>query len=129
MTDSYNKRRWAGEPHKDRRTTPAPDVERLPPHKKPRTYRLTVRIETVNTRTLTKEFPSKAAMLEHRARVERAIAKTKADEKSASRYRYASYMSWYELKMDEGQSDSLRGEPVITEEMIEGSVPRTTTSP
>lgn len=105
----------------DKRRGRAPDIERLPPHKKPRTYRLTVRIETTTVRTLTKEFPSKIAMHEHRVRVERSFAEAKAAERQP-RNRFRRYwFSSYELKMSESESETIKGEPVITEEMLEGS--------
>lgn len=123
MTDSFGKRRWAGEPHVDKRRGKAPDVERLPPHKKPRTYRLMVRIETTSVRTMWKEFPSKIAMQEHRGRVERSLAQAKAEEKLPRRRFRRYWFSSYDLKMDESECETTKGEPVITEEMIEGSPP------
>lgn len=120
MTDMHSKRKFAGEPHKDLRTAKAPDVERLPPHKKPRTYRLTVTIEQTNTTVYVKDFPSKAAMQEARARAERVIAQTKAAEKE-SKSKYRRYWSrWWDLKMDCYDEKVLKSDPVITEQMLDG---------
>lgn len=70
MTDSYRKRQWAGEPVKDRRKV-VPEPPRVPPHKKPREYKLTMRTTTVSVRVCERAFPSKAARDQFRAIVER----------------------------------------------------------
>lgn len=70
MTDSYRKRQWAGEPVKDLRKV-VPEPPRVPPHKKPREYKLTMRTTTVTVRVDEKSFPSKAARDQFRQVVER----------------------------------------------------------
>lgn len=89
---------------------------RVPPHRKPRKYRMTVRVETVSTSTYVKEFTSKEAMREHRVRTDRLIAAHKASGKSGKRF----YSFSYELKMDCKTRDEFKAEPQITEELIEG---------
>jgi hypothetical protein len=116
MSDSFSKRKYAGEPHKDKRGAPAPDVEHLPPHKKERRYRLTVRFERTTTEVCTKEFPSKAAMQEFRGRVEKELARQAAEKK---RYSWRSW-GWgaVYLKMDSEEYAQFRQPPVITEELL-----------
>jgi hypothetical protein len=70
VTDSYRKREWAGEPIKDQRRV-VPEPPRVPPHKKPREYKLSMRIKTVAIRVCEKSFPSKAARDQFRQLVER----------------------------------------------------------
>jgi hypothetical protein len=73
------KRQWAGEPMKDRRRL-VPEPPRIPPHKKPREYKLSMRVRTVTVRVSEKTFPSKAARDQFRQLVERDL---KNDTRSA----------------------------------------------
>lgn len=116
MSDMHTKRKYAGEPHKDQRAAPAPEVERLPPHKKERRYRLTVRYEKTITEVCTKDFATKDAMREFRARVEREIAKARA-EKPRKTWRFWGLWS-SDLKMDSETSSVLKKHPMITEELL-----------
>lgn len=60
MSDSMNKRKYAGEPIKDRRKRDQ-DPARIPPHKKERRYKLiTTRVEHV-VETETTYYPSRAS--------------------------------------------------------------------
>jgi hypothetical protein len=70
MTDSHRKRRWAGAPINELRKDDQ-DPLRVPPHKKVREYRLTVRYTTKTVRTYTQCFPSKAGRDAFRKKVER----------------------------------------------------------
>lgn len=93
MTDMHSKRKYAGEPHKDIKRARAPDVERLPPHKKPKVWTLTVRWTETTTREATKHFTSKAARDEIRGRLERHFREEAERQKSPRRYRY--WPGWY----------------------------------
>lgn len=90
MTDMHSKRKYAGEPHKDIKRAKAPDVERLPPHKKPKTWALTIEWTEVTTRKRFKRFTSKAARDEARVRCERYFREEaeKAKAQKTKRYRY-----------------------------------------
>jgi hypothetical protein len=55
---------------KDRRKI-VPEPPRVPPHKKPREYKLTMRTTTVSVRVCERSFPSKAARDQFRQIVER----------------------------------------------------------
>ncbi len=116
MSD-YSRKTSFEPPPRDRRRVDQ-DPARVPPHKKPRKYRLTVKYEIVTTETCTKDFTSKAAMQEFRTRVEREIAKVKA-QKTRKSYRY--WGSWYrtDLKMESEELKEFRAEPQFSEEMID----------
>jgi len=91
---------------------------RVPPHKKPRKYRLTVTYTRTTTEVCTKEFTSKASMQDFRARVEREIAKEKA--KPPNKWiRWWGSWGFSGLKMDAEKSDSFTSGPTVTEELID----------
>lgn len=97
------------------------DPVRVPPHKKPRKYRLTVTYTTTISEVCEKEFASKAAMQEFRARVEREIAKEKAAAShKTSRYWGALYRGQFELKMEGTVHKKFISGPVIVEELLDG---------
>lgn len=94
------------------------DPARVPPHKKPRKYRLTVQYTRTFTETCVKDFPSKAAMVEFASRVRREIAK----EKAAQPRRFSRlWGKWWstDLKMESTERRAFEGEPTVTGEMID----------
>lgn len=105
MSDIRGKRKYAGAPVNELRKVDQ-DPMRLPPHKKPKVWKLT--IEWVETRTIRREceFTSRAARDESRRRIEREIAK-KAQEKAEPR-RYkprwwdqrSAFAGYCEVEMD-----------------------------
>lgn len=107
MTDSYRKRRWAGEPVKDLRKV-VPEPPRVPPHKKAREYKLVMRTTTVSVRTCERSFPSKAARDQFRAIVER-------DMKDKTR------IALWQFTGDSEQ----RERSIVMEESIDGAVTST----
>lgn len=111
---SQVKRKYDGPPVRELRQVDQ-DPLKVPPHRKPRKYRMTVRCETISTYTYVKEFTSKEAMREHRVRTDRLIADHKV-----GKYRRRFYSLGYDLKMDCKESNEFKEEPKITEEMIEG---------
>ena len=97
------------------------DPLRVPPHKKPRKYRLTVSYTTTLSEVCEKEFASKAAMQEFRARVEREIAKEKAAaSRKTNRYWGAWIRGQVELKMEATERKVFTFGPVIVEELLDG---------
>src|SRR5262245_30703784 len=76
MTDKMSKRKYAGPRIQELRKIDQ-DPARVPPHKKPRKYRLSVKYTRVKVGEYSKEFHTKEAMLEFRRRVERAIREEK----------------------------------------------------
>lgn len=109
---SQQKRKIDGPPVRELRRVDQEPVK-VPPHKKPRKYRMTVKYVRTITSTYVKEFPSKEAMREHRARVDRVIAAERAGT-----HRYWSLT--YDMKMSCSDSCEFKEGPFITEEMIEG---------
>lgn len=79
MTDSHSKRKYAGPPVRELRKVDQ-DPARLPPHKKPRNYKLTVTWTTTRTWSRERVFTSKAARDEARRRIERHFAEVAAKE-------------------------------------------------
>lgn len=116
MTDSMSKRKYAGEPHREKKQRD-PGPLHLPPHKKPRRYRLIVKYERTTTETCVKEFHSHAALQEFRRRVEREIAKAKTTPPRKSWYWWGGFSS--QLKMDSEVRKDFNGEPAISEELID----------
>jgi predicted metal-dependent hydrolase len=98
------------------------DPLHVPPHKKPRRYRLELKYETVTHRVLSKEFTSKVEMQAFRLRVEAWIAQRKAEQlKQKPSRHYFGHWASYDLKMEEEEKTSFKQEPEITEQMIEGA--------
>lgn len=86
MSSSYSKRKYAGEPIGDKKRSPAPEPPRVPPHKKPRRYKLTVEITTTRTYVYDQEFTTAAAMQEAKARLKKELQeKEKKEEKRSYR--------------------------------------------
>lgn len=79
MTDLHNKRKYAGPTINERRKVDQ-DPARVPPHKKPRNYKLTVTWTTTRTWSRERVFTSKAARDEARVRIERHFAEVAARE-------------------------------------------------
>lgn len=113
---SQYKRKYDGPPVRELRRVDQ-DPLRVPPHKKPRKYRMTVKYTTLTTVSYTKEFVSKEAMREFRARTERNIAEHKA---AAGKPRRGFWSLRYDLKMEREESTEFKTGPDISEEMIEG---------
>ncbi len=70
MTDTRSKRKWAGAPIKDLRKR-VPEPERIPPHKKPKVWTLTVEWTDTTVWRRHRQFTSRAARDEARVRIER----------------------------------------------------------
>ena len=115
QTVSQYKRKYDGPPTRELRRVDQ-DPIRVPPHKKPRKYVLTVEYETVIHEVVKKEFISKVAMQEFRRHVEIALSKIKK-ERPISRY-YGYYGDSYGLKMHGGERTELKSEPKISEALI-----------
>jgi len=73
MTDSHRKRRFAGMRVQEKRLIDQ-DPLRVPPHKKPRKYRLEIEWTEVQTIRYTQEFTSKDAREQAKIRMAREIA-------------------------------------------------------
>jgi len=81
-------RKYDGPPARERRQVDQ-DPIRVPPHKKPKRYRLTVEFETVQVWRRTKEFETKAAMEEAQRRIDKHLRDLAAKEATQkSRYRF-----------------------------------------
>lgn len=115
MTNAMNKRKWAGEPHREAKQR-EPDPLKLPPHKKPKVWRLTVQWTETVTRQMTHAFPSKAARDESRARVERHFREEAVRQKQTRR-RYW-YGGWYNSPLS-SYHESERKEIKVGPEYIE----------
>lgn len=77
MTDSFRKRKWAGPPVRELRKVDQVPV-RVPPHKKPRNYVLTVEWREEQVLRCAQSFTSKDAMKQARIRLERDIKEKKS---------------------------------------------------
>lgn len=98
------------------------DPLRVPPHKKPRLYRLTVKYTRTVTETLQKDFPNKASMQAFRAGVEREIAKQKAAQaRRTNRYWGTWYQSANSYKMDGVEIARFDSGPDISESLLSQS--------
>jgi hypothetical protein len=111
---SRDKRKFAGPPVRELRQVDK-DPVKVPPHKKPRKYRLTLKYVAFTEWTYTKEFVSKEAMREHRARLDRHLAEANSGRKN----RWSMPLQ-YNLKMECEERTTFKEGPSITEEMIEG---------
>jgi hypothetical protein len=91
---------------------------RVPPHKKPRKYRLTVTYIRTITETLQKDFSSKASMQDFRAGVEREIAKQKAAKPHGTN-RY--WGLWWNTpyKMEGIEHSDFKAGPYFAESMLQ----------
>lgn len=95
---------------------------RVPPHKKPRTYRLTVKIERHSVTTYTKEFINKTEMQAFRVRAERVIENQKRYDaaKTWTEKRAIGHHSLeYNMSMDREEDAKFKSEPLFTEELIQ----------
>jgi hypothetical protein len=116
MSNLHSKRKYAGEPHKDKRGARAPDAQKLPPHKKPKVWTLTVRWAETTTQERTKAFPNKAARDEARARVERHFREeAERDKQQPRRYRYAGWFNSPLSGFDAVESKTLKAGPDYVE--------------
>lgn len=116
MSDPMGKRKYAGEPHREARQRD-PGPLKLPPHKKPRKYRLTVKYVKTTTETCTKDFHTKDAMREFRGRVEKAIAVESAKPPRRYSHWWGSYV--HDIRMESEERSQFREPPAITEELID----------
>lgn len=87
MTNQFSKRKYAGPTVAELRKVDQVPL-RVPPHKKPKVWTLTVRWTETTTREATKQFTSRAARDEARVRLERHFREEAERQKSAKRYRY-----------------------------------------
>ena len=115
MTDLHSKRRYAGEPHKDKRGSPAPDIERLPPHRKPKVWRLALEWTETTTYRRERVFTSRAARDEARVRIERHFREQAQKAAQPKKYR-----RWWGInspfaEFDDIEVSKLKTEPVYVE--------------
>lgn len=115
MSSYYSKTAFEPPPRDRRKIDQNP--ARVPPHKKPRKYKLTVKYVRTTTEICTKEFTSNDAMREFRSRVERELAKQKAQKLRAS-YRWWGHWS-SDLKMNSLEHQEFSEEPQISEELLD----------
>src|SRR6266404_5794561 len=86
MTNQFSKRKYAGPTVAELRKVDQIPL-RVPPHKKPKVWTLTVQWTETTTRQMTKQFTSRAARDESRARVERHFREEAEKAKQPKRYR------------------------------------------
>jgi hypothetical protein len=116
MSDLHNKRKYAGEPMKDRRKGEPPDPMRLPPHKKPKTWGLTLEWTETITRQMSRQFTSRAARDEARTRIERYFRERAEAQKTKRPRRF--WPSWYNSPLsnfEEAEGIEIQGGPTYTE--------------
>ena len=115
MTNAFSKRKYAGPKVQELRKIDQ-DPMRLPPHKKPKVWTLTVEWEETTTWTRTKAFTSRAARDEAKARIQREFAER---EKREAAKRPKPYYFWNKQSVFAGFDDVERGRfktrPVYTE--------------
>lgn len=115
MTISYGKRKFAGPRVQELRKVDQ-DPIRVPPHKKPKVWRLTVEWEETTRWTRTKAFTSRAARDEAKVRIQREFAER---EKREAAKKPEPYYFWNKKAAFAGFDDVERGRfktrPVYTE--------------
>ena len=90
------------------------DPIRVAPHKKPRRYRLELRMERTISEVMSKEFHSKADMQAFRARVQRKIDEQKKAPPKKYAYWWGDWMD-YQFSMDSEERKEMKNEPVFLE--------------
>jgi hypothetical protein len=115
MTSSFGKRKYAGPRPQELRQIDQ-DPMRLPPHKKPKVWTLTVEWEETTAWTRTREFTSRAARDEAKSRIQRAFAEREKREatKTARPYRYWDKRAVF-AEFDDLERGRFKTRPVFTE--------------
>ena len=91
MSDARGKRKYAGAPINELRKVDQ-DPIRLPPHKKPKVWKLTIEWTEVKTIRREREFTSRAARDESKRRIERHFAEVAKKQQAA---RPKKYRAWW----------------------------------